>query len=123
MTEARNQLLPGDPAPMFRAPSNVNPDFDFASVAGRYIVLSFLGLAGGGAAKTRFESFLGGAAIFTNPDCYFFGVVLGKSTDADPALTQQRPGMDIFWDDGTLARHYGALPAEPGMPVSSPSAF
>jgi predicted 2-oxoglutarate/Fe(II)-dependent dioxygenase YbiX/peroxiredoxin len=114
VTEARNQLLPGDPAPMFRASSNVNPDFDFASVAGRYIVLSFLGLSDGGAAKTRFESFLGGAAIFANPDCYFFGVVLGKPTDADPALTQQRPGMDIFWDDGTLARHYGALPAGPG---------
>jgi predicted 2-oxoglutarate/Fe(II)-dependent dioxygenase YbiX len=108
MTEARNQLLPGDPAPLFRAPSNINPDFDFGTAAGRYIVLSFLGpLKGGG--EARFDAFLGGAAIFANPDCYFFAVVDGKPADADPALRQQRSGMDTFWDDGTVARHYGAI--------------
>ncbi len=108
----RNQLLPGDPAPMFRAPSNVNPDFDFASAAGRYLVLSFLGE--GDAARARFEAFLGEAALFANPDCYFFGVVLGKADDGDPLLRQTRPGMDTFWDGGTLARQYGALPAGQG---------
>ena len=95
---------------MFKAPSNINPDFDFGSAAGRYIVLSFFGPSEDGVAKTRFEAFLGGAALFTIPDCYLFGVVLGKPTDADPALTQQRSGMDTFWDDGRLARLYGALP-------------
>ena len=109
MTEARAQLLPGDPAPMFRAPSNINPDFDFGSAAGRYILLSFLGPAEG--AKARFEAFLGGAAIFTNPDCYFFATVLGKPADADPTLREQRSGMDTFWDDGRLSRLYGALPS------------
>jgi predicted 2-oxoglutarate/Fe(II)-dependent dioxygenase YbiX len=108
VTEAPNQLQPGDPAPLFRAPSNINPDFDFGSAAGRYIVLSFLGPLEDGAAKARFDAFLSGAAIFTNPDCYFFGVVAGKSADADPALTQQRPGMDAFWDDGAIAQRYGA---------------
>ncbi|WP_395015978.1 2OG-Fe(II) oxygenase [Dongia sp.] len=109
MTEARNQLLPGDPAPVFRAPSNINPDFDFSTAAGRYLVLSFLGPLEGGAAKTRFDAFLGGAAIFTNPDCYFFGLVAGKADDGEPALRQQRPGMDMFWDDGTVAHKYGAV--------------
>ncbi len=36
-------LLPGDPAPWFGAPSNVNPQFDFSTAAGRYVVLSFFG--------------------------------------------------------------------------------
>jgi predicted 2-oxoglutarate/Fe(II)-dependent dioxygenase YbiX len=108
VTEARNHLLPGDPAPLFRAPSNINPNFDFGTAAGRYIVLSFLGPLDGGA-KARFDPFLAGAAVFTNPDCYFFGVVEGKRAEADPALTQQRPGMDTFWDDGTIARAYGAF--------------
>jgi len=108
VTEARNHLLPGDPAPIFRAPSNINPNFDFGTAAGRYIVLSFLGPLDGGA-KARFDAFLAGAAVFTNPDCYFFGVVGGKPADADPALTQQRPGMDTFWDDGAIARAYGAF--------------
>jgi predicted 2-oxoglutarate/Fe(II)-dependent dioxygenase YbiX len=109
LTEACHQLLPGDPAPLFRAPSNINPDFDFGTAAGRYIVLSFLGPPSDGAAKARFDAFLDGAAIFTNPDCYFFGVVEGKPADADSAIRQQRAGMDTFWDDGTIARHYGAF--------------
>ncbi|WP_459852816.1 2OG-Fe(II) oxygenase [Dongia sp. agr-C8] len=113
MTEARNLLLPGDPAPVFRANSNVNPDFDFSTAAGRYLVLSFLGPVEAGAAKTRFDAFLAGAAIFTNPDCYFFGVVAGKAADGAPALRQQRPGMDMFWDDGAVAQRYGAAPGEP----------
>src|SRR3954462_7374151 len=99
---------------MFRAPSNVNPDFDFGSAAGRYIVMSFLGPAERAIAKSRFEAFLAEAALFTNPDCYFFGVVLGKSAGADETLTERRSGMDMFWDDGDLSRAYGALPAGNG---------
>jgi predicted 2-oxoglutarate/Fe(II)-dependent dioxygenase YbiX len=123
VTESRNQLLPGDPAPMFRAASNINPSFDFGSAAGRYIVLSFLGPLQGEIAKTRFDAFLGEASLFANPDRYFFGAVLGKPDDADPALIQQRPGMDTFWDDGTLARLYGALPAGQGDGGFEPVSF
>jgi predicted 2-oxoglutarate/Fe(II)-dependent dioxygenase YbiX/peroxiredoxin len=123
VTEARNQLLPGDPAPTFRAPSNINPSFDFGSAAGRYIVLSFLGPLDQATAKTRFDAFLGEAGLFTNPDRYFFGVALGKPTDADPAFTQRRPGMDTFWDDGTLARLYGALPKGQGYDGFQPVSF
>jgi predicted 2-oxoglutarate/Fe(II)-dependent dioxygenase YbiX len=97
---------------MFRAPSNVNPDFDFASAAGRYIVLSFLGPAQ--QAPARFEHFLAGAGLFANPDCYFFCVVLGKAAEGDRALTERRSGMDTFWDEGDLSRRYGALPAGKG---------
>jgi predicted 2-oxoglutarate/Fe(II)-dependent dioxygenase YbiX/peroxiredoxin len=111
VTEVRNLLLPGDPAPMFRAPSNVNPDFDFGSAAGRTIVLSFLGPVA--SARTRFEAFLAEAGLFGNLDCYFFGVVLGQAGEAEPVLTRERSGMDTFWDNGRLARLYGALPARP----------
>ncbi len=112
VTEARKLLLPGDPAPVFRAPSNINPDFDFSTAAGRYLVLSFLGPLEAGAAKPRFDAFLAGAAIFTNPDCYFFAVVAGRSADGEPALRQQRPGMDTFWDDESIAQKYGAARGE-----------
>jgi predicted 2-oxoglutarate/Fe(II)-dependent dioxygenase YbiX len=121
VSEARNQLLPGDPAPLFKAPSNINPDFDFGSAAGRYIVLTFLGAAD--EAKTRFDAFLGQAAIFSNPDCYFFGVVQGPPGGADPALTQRRSGMDTFWDDGRLSRLYGALPAGNGAAGFEPLSY
>jgi peroxiredoxin len=36
-------LRPGDPAPFFQVASSVNPRFNFDTVAGRYIVLSFFG--------------------------------------------------------------------------------
>jgi predicted 2-oxoglutarate/Fe(II)-dependent dioxygenase YbiX len=114
VTEARNQILPGDPAPMFRAQSNVNPDFDFASAAGRHIVLSFLGAAEDAAAGTRFAAFLSEAKLFGDRDNYFFGVVLGKPGSGDPVFAERRPGMDTFWDQGALGRAYGALPADPG---------
>jgi peroxiredoxin/predicted 2-oxoglutarate/Fe(II)-dependent dioxygenase YbiX len=124
VTEARNMLLPGDPAPMFRAPSNINPDFDFASAAGRYILLTFLGPADRAVTKTRFEAFLTEAGLFTNPDCYFFGVALGKAAEGDAALTERRSGMDTFWDEsGNLGRVYGALPAGKGMAGFEPISF
>src|SRR5262245_54328047 len=100
--------MPGDPAPLFRAPSNINRDFDFSSAAGRYIVLSFLGAAQD--AGGRFQPFLSVAPLFANPDRYFFGVVLGTAEKGDPTLLQQRSGMDTFWDEGMVSRLYGALP-------------
>ena len=36
-------LLPGDAAPTFECASSVNPRFQFDTVAGRYVVLSFFG--------------------------------------------------------------------------------
>jgi hypothetical protein len=39
-------LEPGDPVPLFVAPTAQRADFRFDTVAGRYIVLSFFGSAG-----------------------------------------------------------------------------
>src|SRR3954469_19159310 len=100
--------MPGDPAPWFRAPSNVNPDFDFASVAGRYVVLSFIGAAAASpSGQALYDAFLAEAALFTDPDRYFFAVVLGRR-EGKGCLTERRPGMDTFWDDGRVSRLYGA---------------
>src|SRR5258708_7240484 len=104
--------MPGDPAPWFRAPSNVNPDFDFTSVAGRYVVLSFIGPGGANAVRLAlYDAFLAEAALFTTPDRYFFAVALGPR-ESEGRLTERRPGMDTFWDDGRLSRLYGALPQD-----------
>ena len=117
---SRTLLMPGDPAPWFRAASNVNPDFDFSSAAGRFIVLSFLGPTGSPAARAMHAAFVAQASLFVTADRYFFGVALGPR-DASP-FAELRPGMDMFWDDGRLCRRYGALPQEDGtddfMPVT-----
>ncbi len=110
---SRNVLMPGDPAPWFRAPSNVNPDFDFASVAGRTIVLGFVGPQGMAAGQALHDAFRAEAGLFADPDRYFFAVAIGRR-DGDPrqALAERRPGMDTFWDDGRISRLYGALPQD-----------
>jgi predicted 2-oxoglutarate/Fe(II)-dependent dioxygenase YbiX len=108
---SRNLLMPGDPAPWFRAPSNVNPDFDFSSVAGRYVVLGFVGPAGNPAGEALAAAFLGDTSPFGNPDRYFFAVTLAARGD-QPPLAQRRPGMDTFWDNGRISRLYGALPQD-----------
>jgi predicted 2-oxoglutarate/Fe(II)-dependent dioxygenase YbiX len=110
VSASRNILTPGDPAPWFRAASNVNPNFDFQTVGGRFVVLSFLGAAGDPTTKVRFDTFLAEAALFSEADRYFFGVVLGAQENGDPHFATKRPGMDIFWDDGAISRRYGALP-------------
>ncbi|HVM82299.1 MAG TPA: 2OG-Fe(II) oxygenase [Candidatus Binatia bacterium] len=109
MAESRSVLMPGDPAPWFRAPSNVNPDFDFASAAGRYIVLSFMGPADRPHAAEQLQGFLAEAPIFANLDNYFFGVVIGTKQTQGP-FAERRSGMDVFWDaDGAISRQFGAL--------------
>ena len=39
-------LTVGEPAPWFTARCTVNPTYQFDTVAGRYVVLSFFGSAG-----------------------------------------------------------------------------
>src|SRR3569832_928532 len=103
--------MPGDPAPWFRASSNVNPAFEFGSVAGRYIVLSFVGPGGNPVGEALAAAFLGEATFFAIPDRYFFAVTLAPQDDQSP-LAERRPGMDTFWDDGRISRLYGALPKD-----------
>jgi len=111
LADARNVLLPGDPTPWFRAPSNINPDFDFAAAAGRYIVLSFLGPTGAPATEALFGHYLASAPLFANPDHYFFGVVTGPRDRASADFSRNKSGMDMFWDaEGVLSRRFGALP-------------
>jgi predicted 2-oxoglutarate/Fe(II)-dependent dioxygenase YbiX len=103
--------MPGDPAPWFRAASNVNPDFEFGSVAGRYVVLSFIGPSGNPVGEALAAAFMGETAVFSSPDRYFFAVTLAPRNEQSP-LAQPRPGMDTFWDDGRISRLYGALPQD-----------
>jgi predicted 2-oxoglutarate/Fe(II)-dependent dioxygenase YbiX/peroxiredoxin len=123
VADNRTLLMPGDPAPWFRAPSNVNPDFDFAAAAGRYIVLAFLGDADAPDTAAQHAAFVEGGAIFANPDCYFFGVVIGARRDG-AAFAEHRPGMDTFWDaEGELSRRYGALPEGRGSGGFAPVTY
>jgi peroxiredoxin len=100
-------LTPGDPVPWFRAPTAANPDYDFASVAGRYVVLCCLP-----SNDTKMHAaFLAQADAFNGIDRLFFGVA-GQAPSEAPA---RRPGMEIFLDPRhELAKFLGAEPADGG---------
>ena len=104
-------LMPGDPAPWFKAASNINANFDFSTAAGRIVVVTLFGSGSDAASKPLIDGILGEAAFFAHPDYYFFGVSVDRKDREDARLTQARPGMDIFWDlDGKVSRLFRALP-------------
>src|SRR3954471_4549277 len=101
-----NLLTPGDPVPWFRAPTATNPDFDFATVAGRYVVLCCYQPGDAG----MHAAFLAECASFNGFDRLFLGVAGQAPSGAFP----KRPGMDVFFDPRhELAAFLGAETAEP----------
>ncbi|MCW5664233.1 MAG: 2OG-Fe(II) oxygenase [Piscinibacter sp.] len=114
MSAAYRLLQPGDPAPWFRQRNTSNPDYAFDSVAGRYILLCFLGSAGqsGGAQRLAFAE--AQRALFDDDRLAFFGVSADPQDEAQGRLQERLPGMRHFWDfDRRVSRLYGALPLQP----------
>jgi predicted 2-oxoglutarate/Fe(II)-dependent dioxygenase YbiX len=115
-------LFAGTPAPLFSAPSPVNPRFAFGSLGGRYILLGFLPEPGpqrDAALKQVHDN----AALFRDDRLLFFGVL----PDA-PSLAQalNQPPYRWLGDlDGDLRRKYDLLRAdgslEPHWVVIDPS--
>ena len=102
----------GEPAPWFTARSTVNPNYQFDTVAGRYIVLCFFGSADDPAnAQILAEIDRMGSGFDIENFCFF-----GVSTDPDDErlgrLSLRWPGVMFFWDfDHAISKLYGvALP-------------
>jgi peroxiredoxin len=83
-------LTPGDAAPRFIAPSDVNPTFHFDSVAGRYVVLCFLGSARWPAAQRVLGAVHENNHYFDVQNRLFCGV------SCDPADTQLLSNTSTF---------------------------
>lgn len=101
-------LLGGAPAPLFVAPSHVNPLFALQSLAGRYVLLAFLPEPGPqkDAALRLVEEHL---ACFRDDRKLFFGVL---PDDASFNSVEATPPWRWFLDaDGELRRLYEAVDA------------
>jgi predicted 2-oxoglutarate/Fe(II)-dependent dioxygenase YbiX len=115
-------LMAGEPTPLFFAPSKVNRDFNFGSVAGRFILLAFLPLPGPerDAALALVNQH---RAAFNDNERIFFGVLPDQeSFDAAPDAPPLRWFLDA---EGTIAQRYDMVDAEgvlaPGWWVIDPS--
>lgn len=107
--------LPGDPAPWFFAPTAANPRFNFASVAGRYVLLAFPGPAGhpGAVAAHGLLRAAQAEGVLDDKRATAFAVSIDPADDAPEGPRDAIPGLRIFRDrDGALSRLWGV--AEPG---------
>ena len=111
-------LLPGDLAPTFFAPSSGNPRYNFATVAGRYVLMAFLPpqpTAVGVAALTAVRAH---RALFDDANRCFFGVL----SDAEQfgLARDEIPGLRWLHDvEGDIARQYELT--APAWVVADPS--
>ena len=82
----------GDIAPIFICPSsNGNKNFEFATVAGRYVVLSFFGAAEGVEGKKVLSEVLGNSRnIFNDNKVSFFGV-------SNDAHDEEKQKMKLYY--------------------------
>ncbi len=108
------RLGPGDPAPWFSQRTHANPHYRLDSVAGRYIVLAFVGTTRdeGGQAMLRFLD--SQRARLDDENALAFVVTVDPDDETSGRLRDRVPGLRVFWDvDQTVSRLYGALPVEP----------
>lgn len=121
------RLLPGDPAPWFFAPTASNSRYNFASVAGRYVVLAFAGPAGRPAAAAAHEAMRRAQAegVLNDARTAGFVVSIDPADDVEGGPRDAVPGLRVFRDrDGAVSRLYGvAVAGEGGAMRYAPCAF
>jgi predicted 2-oxoglutarate/Fe(II)-dependent dioxygenase YbiX/peroxiredoxin len=105
------RLLPGDPAPWFHAPAAGNPRYNFASTAGRYVVLVFLGPASNPASATAVAALVAAQAKGLLDDLH--AAAFAISIDPADTVRDTRPGLRVLFDRNlAVSRLYGAAMPE-----------
>jgi predicted 2-oxoglutarate/Fe(II)-dependent dioxygenase YbiX/peroxiredoxin len=103
-------LQPGDPAPWFTAASSNNPKFAFDTVAGRYVVLAFLGSSAVDQARRALDAVHAHRELLDDEKISFFGVTADRRDRDEGRCQQVVPGIRYFWDfDLALAKRFGAV--------------
>lgn len=112
-----SMLLTGDPAPWFTLPSTDNPGYAFHSVAGRYVLMAFLGSATRPGAAAALEAVASRRALFDDLTACFFGLSADPADRAEGRLQASLPGIRFLFDaDGQVARRYGVIAKDPAAP-------
>ena len=97
----------GEAAPWFVARSPQEVDFSFSALAGRYVVLSFIGSAEPAPIRALIQA-LGQRRDLFDGDFALFSVVSCDIEDERQNRIAASPGTQIFWDnDGAVTRLYG----------------
>jgi peroxiredoxin len=116
------RLLPGDPAPWFFAPTAANPRYNFASVAGRYVLIVFPGPLASPAAREAHRLLRAAQAEGPLNDTHAaaFVVSVDPADDGPGGPRDAIPGLRVFSDrGGAVSRLYGVVvpPGAQGGPA------
>lgn len=111
-------LTPGDPAPLFVAPSANNPRYNFIIAGGRYLVMAFMPTLNAPEAIGAMEAVRANRALFDDVRFSFFGAL--RENDTFAAARNEMPGIRWLHDvEGAISTHFQL--AEPAWVVIDPS--
>jgi predicted 2-oxoglutarate/Fe(II)-dependent dioxygenase YbiX/peroxiredoxin len=120
--EARfRNLLPGDPAIYFRARAANNPTFNFDTVAGRYVLLAFIGSTHEEMGAKTLKALESLKDLFDAERIVAFAVSVDPRDEAENRIAVDPPRTNVFWDfDLKVSRAYGAAGADPAPDGNEP---
>lgn len=103
-----------EPAPLFICAASNNPRFNFSTVGGRYVMLTFFGTAAApGMAKVLADA-AAATDVFDDVQASFFGISIDPDDQALDRV-KQTGGCRYFWDfEQEVSRLYGAIEGETG---------
>ena len=108
MTRRNSPVAPGEAVPWFTSSTPSRERFTFDTVAGRYIVLSFLGSAADPTAARVLTDLLARRERFDDNRASFFGVSVDPQDRERQRIRDLRPGIRFFWDfDRAICNLYG----------------
>lgn len=111
------RLQPGDPAPWFHLPSTDNPSYAFHLVAGRYVLLAFIGSAARPEAQAALAAIAARRAMFDDENACVFGISVDPADRAEQRLRAALPGIRHLFDlSGKVGRDYGVIRRDPAQP-------
>ena len=103
-------LRVGEPAPWFTARSPSNPRYTFHGVAGRYVVMYFFGSAADADSQALLAQFKAHRELFDDGKIAFFGVSNDQEDEKQARITNDLPGMRVFWDaDREITQQFGLV--------------
>jgi peroxiredoxin/predicted 2-oxoglutarate/Fe(II)-dependent dioxygenase YbiX len=103
----------GEPAPWFSCRTGKRERFAFDTIAGRYIVLAFLGSAREPAVARFLERMRAIRPRFDDRNLSFFGVSVDPDDELAGRVADMIPGIRYFRDhDRAVSRLYGAVGAD-----------
>lgn len=103
----------GEPAPWFQCRTRLKERFCFDTVAGRYIVISFLGSPTDPVAIKVLQGVRAHSRLFDDDHASFFGVLVDPDDERHACVKDSIPGIRFILDfDRAVSALYGALQAD-----------